>query len=367
MSTFTLKDLAERLGGEITGDPSLELTGLNTIEDAGSGDITFLANKKYEKYLATTGASAVIVDTKITIDRGDLALLRMKDPYFGFVQCLHLFFENVPQGGKGRHPDCTIDESADIHEDAWIAARAVVGKNSRIGEASVDLEGCVIADDVIIGDNVTIEPNVTILGGTRIGNRVIIHAGATVGTDGFGFAPVGERYVKIPQVGHVIVEDDVEIGANTCIDRGTLGPTVIRQGAKLDNLIQIAHNVDVGENTVIAAQTGISGSTTLGKHVLIGGQVGLVGHLDIGDNVTFGAQAGVSKSIDEPGKIFRGSPAREIHEELRLEAAMRHLPDLIKTVRQQEKRIAGQEKRIAELENKLLENASEMDKTSERE
>ena len=190
----------------------------------------------------------------------------------------------------------------------------------------------------------------TVLDRCRLGDRVTVHAGTTIGSDGFGFAPHEGRYEKIPQVGFVVVEDDVEIGANCAIDRGTLGPTTIRRGAKLDNLIQIAHNVEVGEHTVIAAQAGISGSTVLGPHVIIAGQAGLVGHIEIGTRVTVGAQAGVSKDLEGEGKMYRGSPAREIHEELRLEAAMRQLPDLIRTVRRQDARIAELEAALQKAE-----------------
>lgn len=342
----TLLDIAKLLGADPVGDPQLELSRLAPIEEAGTGDLTFLANKKYEKHLETTKASAVIVGRNTAVARDDIALLRMDDPYFGFVRALRTFFPPGSYAETGIHPASVIDATAVLADDVTVCAQAVIGKNVRIGRGSVIAEGVVIRDDSVVGEDCLIYPNVSILDRTRIGNRVIIHAGTTIGSDGFGFAPHDGRYEKVPQVGFVIIEDDVEVGANCAIDRGTLGPTVLRRGAKLDNLIQIAHNVDVGEDTVVAAQAGISGSTVLRKNVIIAGQVGLVGHIEIGERVTVGAQAGVSKDLTGEGKMFRGSPAREIHEELRLEAAMRHLPELIKTVRRQEARIADLEEAL---------------------
>lgn len=344
----TLKEIAEILGAELEGDPRREISGLAPIEEAVEGELTFLANKKYQKYLATTRASAVIAAPHTEVPTGRLAALRLEDPYLGFVKVLRIFHPWERYAPPGIHDSSVVHPSAVLGEQVTVGASAVIGRNVRIGARSVIAEGVVVCDDVIIGEDCLVYPNVSVLSGTQIGSRVIIHAGTTLGSDGFGFAPHDGMYEKIPQVGHVIVEDDVEIGANCAIDRGTIGPTLIRNGAKLDNLIQIAHNVDVGEHTVIAAQTGVSGSTVLGHHVVLAGQVGLVGHIEIGDRVTVGAQAGVSKDLGGEGTIYRGSPAREIHEELRLEAALRHLPDLIRTVRRQETRIAELEEALKE-------------------
>ncbi|MFZ1729341.1 MAG: UDP-3-O-(3-hydroxymyristoyl)glucosamine N-acyltransferase [Bacteroidota bacterium] len=343
---FTLSKLAELLGASYEGRGDLVLNGLAPIESASSGELTFLANKKYRKHLDSTVASAVIISTDMVMTRQDLSCLRMKDPYLGFVHALRLFHPPTRYAEAGVHSGSFVDASAFLGEDVTIGAHACVGKNVRIGNGTVVAEGCVIRDDSEIGEHCLIYPNVSILDRSRIGSRVIIHAGATIGSDGFGFAPVGDVYEKIPQAGFVIIEDDVEIGSNSCVDRGTIGPTVIHRGAKLDNLVQIAHNVEIGENSLVVAQTGISGSTTLGRNVIIAGQVGLVGHITIGDRVTIGAQSGVSKDIFGEGKVFRGSPAREIRDELRLEAVMRHLPDLIKTVNRQEARIAELEEAI---------------------
>ena len=336
---MTLQELATTLGADIEGDPQLELRGLAPIESAGEGDLTFLANKKYEKYLAETRASAIILAPNIELPHDRLAAVRLEDPYVGFVKALRLFFPTQRYAGPGIHAQSVIDETAVIGDDVTIAAGAVIGAGVRIGRGPVIAEGGVIRDNAEIGEDSLLYPNVTVLDRSRIGSRVILHAGTTIGSDGFGFAPHEGRYEKIPQVGFVIIEDDVEIGANCAIDRGTLGPTIIRRGVKLDNLIQIAHNVEIGEDSVVAAQAGISGSTVIGRHVIIAGQAGLVGHIEIGANVTIGAQAGVSKTLTGDGKMFRGSPAREIREELRLEAAMRRLPELIKTVREQGSRI----------------------------
>jgi UDP-3-O-[3-hydroxymyristoyl] glucosamine N-acyltransferase len=346
--SFTLQHLAELLGAELSGDPALVVGRIAPIEEAINGDVSFVANKKYEKHLASTAATAVIVSRETVVQRSDLALLRMSDPYNGFVAVLNLFHPHKRYAAPGIHDTAVIDPSASLGDDVTIAAGAVIGKEVRIGRGTVVAEGTVIRDGASVGEDCLVYPNVSILDHCVIGDRAIIHSGTTIGSDGFGFAPSGAEYTKIPQVGFVHIENDVEIGANCAIDRGTLGPTIIRSGVKLDNLIQIAHNVEIGENTVIAAQSGISGSTVIGKHVLIAGQVGVVGHIEIGENVTVGAQSGVAKSLQGPGKVFRGSPAREIHDELRLEAALRHLPDLIKTVREQERRIHELEELLAQ-------------------
>jgi len=344
---FTLGQLADLLGAELHGDPALAVGRLAPIEEASTGDVTFVANKKYEKHISDTRATALIVSNDTVIAREDLALLRMKDPYLGFVKALNIFHPHLRYAAAGIHVSAVVDPSATLGEDVTVCASAVIGKNVRVGRGSVIAEGVVLRDDAVVGEDCLLYPNVTILDRCEIGDRVIIHSGTTIGSDGFGFAPSGKSYEKIPQVGFVRIENDVEIGANCAIDRGTLGPTIIHSGVKLDNLIQIAHNVEIGENTVIAAQSGISGSTVLGRHVLIAGQVGVVGHIEIGEDVTIGAQSGVAKSTHGPGKIFRGSPAREIHDELRLEAALRHLPDLIRTVREQERRINELEELLA--------------------
>ncbi|MBL0175132.1 MAG: UDP-3-O-(3-hydroxymyristoyl)glucosamine N-acyltransferase [Ignavibacteria bacterium] len=329
----TLKDLAELLRGSFEGDPALELTGVAPIEHAAAGAVTFLANKKYQRHLTETAASAVILDASMPCPRPDVGVIRVQDPYLSFARALR-FFHPAPA-----RTETVVDPSSSVHATAVLGRGVTVGplavleEGVTVGDGSTVMAGAVLTAGCAIGRDCLVYPNVSILAKARVGDRVIIHAGATIGSDGFGFAPVERTWEKIPQVGSVRIGDDVEIGANCAIDRGALEDTVIGRGSKLDNLIQIAHNVRIGEDTVIAAQAGISGSTIVGTHVIIAGQVGLVGHIEIADDVTVGAQSGVSKSILETGKVFRGSPAHEIHDELRAEAAIRQLPDLLRTVR----------------------------------
>ncbi len=335
--SLTLAQLARRLGGRFTGDPELSLENVAKIEEAKRGEVTFLANPKYRKFLDTTAASAVIVQEKTTTARADLALILVPDPYTAFVKALNIFQPQAELLPAGIHDRAVVAASAMIGTGARIGACAVIGERAMIGEGTTIGPGVYVGDDASVGAGSLIYPNVTILPRCRVGNRVIIHSGTVIGSDGFGFAPSGEAYEKIPQLGIVLVDDDVEIGSNCSVDRATMGVTHIRRGVKIDNLVQIAHNVEVGENSVIVAQTGVSGSTTIGRHVTLAGQVGIVGHISIADNIAVTAQSGVSKSLTNAGKVYRGSPAQEFHEELRLEAALRQLPELIKTVREMEK------------------------------
>ena len=337
--SIPLEQLGALIGASVTGDPTRVITGVATIQDAKPGEITFLANKRYAQYLQTTNASAIILDENTPVQRTDITVLRTKNPYYGFVLVLRYFHPAGSPYAPGMHPDATVHPTAVLAPEVSIGARAVIEAGVSIGARTAVAAGAVITDSVHIGEDCVIHPNVSILARAVIGNRVIIHAGTTIGSDGFGFAPIRGGYEKIPQVGTVIVHDDVEIGANCTIDRATLGATILGRGCKLDNLIQIAHNVEIGEDTVVAAQSGVSGSTVIGRHVLVGGQVGIVGHIEIADGVSIGAQSGVSKSIMEEGKVFRGSPAHELREELRQEAATRKLPELITTVRALEEKI----------------------------
>jgi len=337
--SITLHDLAGAIDGAYTGPPALELRGVAAIEKAETGDVTFLSNRKYERFLASTRASAIILGADTKFDRDDVAVIRVKDSYFGFALALRAFHPPHQPERTVIHPSAVISGTAKLGANISVGPCAVIGEGAAVGDRSIIGAGTVLDAGVSIGRDCTIHPNVTILAKARIGDRVIIHAGATIGSDGFGFAPANGRYEKVLQIGGVEIGDDVEIGANCAIDRGALADTVIKRGTKLDNLIQIAHNVIIGEDTVIAAQSGVSGSTTGGDRVLIAGQVGLVGHIDIGDDVTIGAQSGVSKSLHGPGKTFRGAPADEIREELRREASVRRLPELIETVRELKQRL----------------------------
>ncbi|HEY9166495.1 MAG TPA: UDP-3-O-(3-hydroxymyristoyl)glucosamine N-acyltransferase [Candidatus Kryptonia bacterium] len=325
-----ISEIARIIGAKIEGNAGVEISGIAKIEEAKKGDITFLSNPKYEKHAAVTKASAIIVSEEFRTDRKDIVLLRTKDPYVAFVFALKALVpppEILPEG---------------IHSLAYVSPKASIGKNVRIGAYANILDGATIGDrssihngtvvgaGAIVGDDSLLYSNVSIYHGCRIGNHVIIHSGTVVGSDGFGFAPKQDgTYEKIPQLGIVVIEDDVEIGSNCSIDRATLGETKICRGAKIDNLVQVAHNVVIGENTVIAAQSGISGSTRIGRHCMIGGQVGFAGHLDIADNTSFGAQSGVAKSINEPGKTYFGYPAKELRDTLRIWGAMEMLPRIV--------------------------------------
>lgn len=333
---LTLAKIAELVNGELVGDGSVKINGVGKIEDAKQGKITFISNPKYAKFIETSNASAIIVG--VDFPQSSKPVIRTKNAYFSFLKVLRYFHPQKETLAQGIHPSAVIDESAKIGENTRIGAGVVIGNNSILGKNSVIYPGVVIGPNVVVGDNTVLHANVVLREEVKIGNRVILHSGVVIGSDGFGFAREGEIYHKIPQVGIVIIEDDVEIGSNCSIDRATLGATIIRKGVKLDNLIQVAHNVEIGENTVIAAQTGVSGSTKIGKNSIIGGQVGFVGHIEVGDGVTVAAQSGVSKPLP-PNSVFFGYPARPIMQAKREEAALRRLPELLK--------------RISKLESKL--------------
>lgn len=341
---FKLAEIASELGGEIVGDPEVMITGVGKIEEAEEGELTFLANPKYSKYLSKTRASAVIVSQDITEGFGK-SIIRTKNPYYAFLQSVNLFHPPVPLIEKGIHPTAIIGEESELGKELAIGPYVVIGKRCMIGSGSICMPGVVIGDDVKIGEGCTLHANVCLRERIVLGNRVIIHNGSVIGSDGFGFAPEGGKYFKIPQVGNVVIEDDVEIGANVTVDRATLGETRIKNGAKLDNLIQVAHNCTIGENTVIAAQSGLSGSTHLGKNIRIGGQVGFAGHLEVGDGVAIGAQSGVHKSIP-PGEFIFGSPALPHKEAFRIQAALKKLPQLLKEIKKMKEK-------IEELEDKM--------------
>ena len=339
-----LSDIAEIAGGELVGDGEMVITGVAKIEEAKTGEITFLANPKYAKHLDQTRASAVIVPLN-TADVGGKPFLRSSNPYFAFMKVVSVFHPPKPLIEKGIHPTAVIGEGTRLGDGLSIGAYAVIGRSCRIGNRTVVLPGAVLGDGVTVGDDCTIHANVCLREGVVIGNRVVLHNGTVVGSDGFGFAPESGAYHKIPQVGIVIIEDDVEIGANTTIDRATLGETRIKRGTKMDNLIMVAHNCTIGENTVIAAQAGFSGSTSVGNNVRIGGQAGFAGHINIGDFAAVGAQAGVTQSV-APRTMVSGYPARPHREELRLEAALHRLPELIKDIKQIKERIRQLEQEL---------------------
>jgi len=347
-----VKEIASLLNGSVVGDGEIEIARVAKIEEAGAGDITFLANPKYQKYVETTAASAIIVprnfdEKKLNGSRRAIVFLKVDDPYLSFLEILQRLQAPVDAGFLGIHKTAVIAPSAVLDSTAAVGAHAVIGERVQVGANTKIFHGSVLEDDVVLGNEGVIYPNVTIRERCRLGNRVIVHSGTVIGSDGFGFVPQQDGgYRKIPQVGTVVIDDDVEIGANCTIDRATLGETRIGRGVKLDNLVHVAHNVVIGENTVIAAQTGISGSTKVGKNVVMAGQVGLVGHIEIADNVTILAQSGVSKSLTKKGAKYFGSPAKEHRSALHLEAALRQLPQLIDELKTLQSKVDELEKNL---------------------
>ncbi len=333
--TFTASQLALLVNAKVEGDPEAKVGSFNKIEQAGEGDLAFLANPKYEDYLYTTGASVIIVNEKQELKEPVKGtLLRVPDAYSAFATLLTKYQEIMSGQLTGIQQPSYIADSARLGDNVYVGAFAYIGDNVVIGNNAKIYPNAYIGNNVTVGDNTVIHPSVSIYHNCIVGKNVIIHAGTVVGGDGFGFAPQQNgSFTKVPQIGNVVVEDHVEIGANATIDRATIGSTIIRSGAKLDNLIQVAHNVEVGNNTVIAAQAGVSGSTKLGKNVMIGGQAGIVGHLVIADGVKINAQSGVSKSIKQPNAAVTGSPAHDYTSALRSQALSRKLPELERRIK----------------------------------
>ena len=337
---FSAQQISEILQGTIEGDPLAIVSSLSKIEEGKEGSLSFLANPKYAEYLYTTDASIVILNKDFTLEskvKDSLTLIRVEDAYASFGQLLELY--NQVQNNK-----IGIADSAIIPKTASVGKDAYIGDNVVLGDNVIIMDGARIFPNVFIGDNSSIGKACLIFAGVKIysesqiGNSCTLHSGVVIGGDGFGFSPNSENnHKKAPQIGNVVVEDYVEIGANTCVDRATLGSTIIRKGVKLDNLIQIAHNVEIGENTVIAAQTGIAGSTKVGKNCMIGGQVGIVGHIKIADEVKIAAQSGIGQSIEEKGFIVQGSPAIPIGDFKRSYVMFRKLPQIEAEVKQLQK------------------------------
>ena len=337
MMQFTAAQLAQLIQGKVEGDPAATVHSFGKIEEAVAGQLSFLANPKYEEFIYSTGASLIIVNDSFQPKQAlSATLIRVPDAYSAFAALLTKYQELKQQQLIGIQEPSHIAKSARLGQNLYVGAFSYIGESAHIGDQTKIYPNCYIGDDVRIGCNCIIHPGVKIYHQCVIGNDVIIHAGTIIGGDGFGFAPQADGSLKkVPQIGNVVIEDQVEIGANTTIDRATIGSTLIRKGAKLDNLIQIAHNVEVGNQTVIAAQAGISGSTKIGKGVMIGGQAGIVGHIQLGDGSKVNAQSGVSKSI-EPGKAVTGSPAYDYTQTLRGQAVSRRLPELEKRIKELE-------------------------------
>jgi UDP-3-O-[3-hydroxymyristoyl] glucosamine N-acyltransferase len=336
---FTAQQIALLVSGTIEGNPDTTVTSFGKIEEAAAGQLTFLANPKYEDYLYTTNASLIIVNESLQLQKNITAtLVRVKDAYSAFATLLTTYQNLKALQRKGIETPSHIATNATLGTDVFVGAFAYIGEKVSIGNNSKIFPGAFIAENVSIGNNTTIHAGVKIYEDCVIGNDVIIHAGTVIGSDGFGFAPQPDgSFQKVPQIGNVIIEDQVEIGANTTIDRATMGSTIIKKGVKLDNLIQIAHNVEIGSQTVIAAQTGISGSTKLGQKIMIGGQAGIAGHLTIANGVKIAGGAGVTKNLDGEGKSYAGFPAEDAKQSLKAQVYTRQLPELEKRVKELEK------------------------------
>jgi len=343
---FTAKVIAQFLKGDIDGNPEETVTNISRIEEGRKGTLAFLANTKYEKYLYTTEASIVLVNRSLKLaEKVSATLIRVDDAYQAFASLLNLYQSSLPQK-KGIDKNAFIAEDASIGEDSYIGAFAFIGENATIGKKALVYPQVYIGDNVKIGDNTIIYPGVKIYKDCVVGSNCIIHASTVVGSDGFGFAPGEGTYQKIPQIGNVVIEDDVEIGSNVSIDRATIGSTLIHSGTKIDNLIQIAHNVEIGENSVLIAQSGIAGSTKLGKGVVLAAQAGIVGHIHIADNVKIGAQSGVTNNIKQEGSIVLGSPAYEFRETKKSLIIIRKLPELYEKINMLERELAELKKNI---------------------
>ncbi|WP_276500011.1 UDP-3-O-(3-hydroxymyristoyl)glucosamine N-acyltransferase [Terrimonas pollutisoli] len=334
---FPAAQISLLINGTVEGDPNVVVNSFGKIEEAKENQLTFLANPKYEDFLYTTQASIVILNEAYELKQPVKAtLIRVPDAYSAFALLLSKYQEVMQQQLSGVQQPSYIAKTASYGTNVFIGAFAYLGENVKIGNNTKIYPNAYIGDNVTIGENSIIHPGVKIYHDCVIGNRVAIHGGTIIGSDGFGFAPQADgSFKKVPQIGNVVVEDDVEIGANATIDRATIGSTLIKRGAKLDNLIQVAHNVEIGNSSVIAAQAGISGSTKIGNGVMIGGQAGIVGHIQLGDGSKVNAQSGVSKSL-EPGKAVTGSPAYDYTAALRSQAITRKLPDLEKRVKELE-------------------------------
>lgn len=338
MVSFTAQQIALLIQGKIEGEATAVVKQFGKIESAMPGEISFLANPKYEDFLYTTKASVIIINESLVLKKKITAtLIRVPDAYAAFATLLTKYQEMKNENLVGIQSPSFIASTAKLGEQNFVAAFAYIGENVKTGNNVKIFPNAVIGENVSIGNNVTIHAGVIIYSDCVLGNNITIHAGSIIGSDGFGFAPNADgSYQKIPQLGNVIIEDDVEIGSNTTIDRATIGSTIIKKGVKIDNLIQIAHNVEIGENTVIAAQVGISGSTKIGKGVMMGGQSGTIGHIVIADGIKIAARTGITKDFKEAGITLSGYPAREQSAFLRAQVAQKNLPALEKRVKELE-------------------------------
>jgi UDP-3-O-[3-hydroxymyristoyl] glucosamine N-acyltransferase len=326
---FTAEQIAGILDGEVVGNPNAEVSKLSKIEEGTEGSLTFLSNKKYNNYIYSTKATITIVN-KTFIPEGEITttLIKVDDAYLSFSKLLE-FYHQAKSNKVGIEQPSVLSENVKYGENFYLGSFAYIGSNVIMGDNVKIYPNCFIGDNVVIGDNVTIFAGVKVFSETEIGNNVSVHSGAVLGGDGFGFAPnLDGTFSKIPQIGNLIIEDNVNIGAGTTIDRATMGSTIIRKGVKLDNQIQVGHNVEIGENTVIAAQTGIAGSTKIGKNCMIGGQVGFAGHITVGNNVRIQGKTGVTKSVKD-GEVLQGNPAMSYKEYYKSYVHFKNLPTIV--------------------------------------
>lgn len=335
---FTAEQIANVIGGRVEGNKDAKVHTFAKIEEGTEGAISFLSNPKYTHYLYNTKSSIVIVNEDLELEKDvDTTLIRVKNAYESIAKLLQIYEASKPKK-TGVAPQAYIAPSAKLGNNCYVGPFAYVGEGAKIGDGCQIYPHAVIGDNVKVGTNCIFYPNTTIYQGCKIGNNVTIHAGSVIGADGFGFAPGADGYDKIPQIGIVVIEDNVEIGANTCVDRSTIGATVIHKGVKLDNLVQVAHNVEIGENTVMSAQVGIAGSTKVGSWCMFGGQVGLAGHITIGNKTFLGAQSGVPGSL-KGGEELIGTPPMNPRAYFKSQAIFRRLPDMYKDLNDAKKKI----------------------------
>lgn len=330
---FNAKQIAAYLQGEVEGNPDAVVTTFAKIEEGVPGAITFLSDIHYEHYLYDTKASVVLVNKDFQPSKSVSAtLIRVADARACVARLLTMYQQTMSQPRVGVHPQACIAETAKIGKNVYVGPHAYVGEGAVVGD-NTQIYACVVIEErASVGEGCVLYPNVSVYHDCHIGNRVILHSGCCVGADGFGFAPIEGGYEKVPQIGNAVIEDDVEIGANSCVDRAVMGSTYVRKGVKLDNLVQIAHNCDIGANTVMSAQVGVAGSTKVGQWCMFGGQVGIAGHIEIADRTQSGAQAGIAGKVRKPGQVIIGSPAMDARQFARCTAVFKNLPELWKDV-----------------------------------
>lgn len=335
---FTARQIADFVNGTVEGNAETKVTTFAKIEEGRSGAISFLSNPKYTHYLYDTQSSVVLVNNDLQLEHPVKATLIRVDNAYECVARLLQMYESMKPRKKGIHPQACIAETAHVGDDCYVGAFAYIGENVTIGKGTQIYPHVVVEDNATIGEGCVLYPNVSVYHDCQIGNRVILHSGAVIGADGFGFAPGENGYDKIPQIGNVVIEDDVEIGANACVDRSTMGSTIVHRGAKIDNLVQIAHNVEVGEHTVMSAQVGIAGSTKVGRWCMFGGQAGFAGHITVGDHTNVGAQCGVNSSVKGNESLI-GSPAQEPKSFFRSSVIFKKLPDMYRDLEALKKKV----------------------------